>query len=63
MAGVAYLRYLMDRSDTEEHALAAYYQGPGSVQRYGILPDTERYVANIYAIRAYIAQNGAPPRG
>lgn len=62
-AGVAYLRYLMDRSPNAEIALAAYYQGPGSVQLHGMYPDTRRYVDNVLAIRSYIMLYGFPPRG
>jgi hypothetical protein len=49
--GVAYLRYLLRRfgGDTRR-ALAAYNQGPASVVRHGIRPDTEVYVDNVLAL-------------
>ena len=33
-------------------AAAAYYQGLASVQRIGMLPETQRYVANVMALRS-----------
>ena len=35
------------------HAIAAagYYQGLASVRKIGMLPETERYVANVMALR------------
>ncbi|MCW2986085.1 MAG: LysM peptidoglycan-binding protein [Conexibacter sp.] len=33
-------------------AIAAYYQGLGSVRRIGMLPETRRYVANVLALRS-----------
>jgi LysM repeat protein len=52
-AGVTYLRSLL-RSTGGDPALAAaaYYQGLGSVQRSGLLPETRRYVNNVMALRA-----------
>ncbi|MGH9149785.1 MAG: lytic transglycosylase domain-containing protein, partial [Acidimicrobiales bacterium] len=47
-----FLRYLLDRSgDDPARALAAYYQGLGSVERRGPLPQARRYVANVEALR------------
>jgi LysM repeat protein len=60
-AGVAYLGYLIDRSGSVELALAGYYQGPGSLQAYGMLPGTRQYVANVMAIRSYLLIYGVPP--
>jgi LysM repeat protein len=52
-AGVLYLRQLLrDTGGDERTAIAAYYQGLGSVRQRGLLPDTERYVANVMALRA-----------
>ncbi len=60
-AGVAYLRFLIDRTGSVQMGVAAYYQGPGSLQRDGMLPDTQQYVANVMAIRSYIMVYGVPP--
>jgi soluble lytic murein transglycosylase-like protein len=48
MGGVALLRLLLTRADLPT-AIAAYYQGLGSVRRHGLLPDTRRYVALVLA--------------
>jgi LysM repeat protein len=51
-AGVLYLGRLL-RETGGDHALAAagYYQGLASVRRIGMLPETQRYVANVLALR------------
>jgi N-acetylmuramoyl-L-alanine amidase len=52
-AGVLYLRQLIqDAGGDEARAIASYYQGPSSVRRLGLLPDTQRYVANVTALRS-----------
>ena len=52
-AGVMYLRQLMaDSGGDEAAALASYYQGAASVRQLGLLPDTQRYVANVTALKA-----------
>jgi N-acetylmuramoyl-L-alanine amidase len=52
-AGVLYLRQLLaDAGGDQAQALASYYQGADSVRRLGMLPDTQRYVANVIALRA-----------
>ena len=52
-AGVLYLRQLMaDSGGDEALALASYYQGAASVRRLGLLPDTQRYVANVAALKS-----------
>lgn len=61
-AGVAYLRQLLDRyEDDEALALAAYYAGPGTVDRHGpSLPpsaETRSYVSKVSAI----AGDAPPP--
>jgi soluble lytic murein transglycosylase-like protein len=61
-AGVALLSWLADRSATTEMALINYVQGQGSVARNGVFPETRAYVANVLALRAYIAANGGPPQ-
>lgn len=45
-----YLRWLLARYGTASDALAAYYQGPGSLERNGAFAETERYVANVLAL-------------
>jgi N-acetylmuramoyl-L-alanine amidase len=51
-AGVLYLRQLLRQTaGNESAAIAAYYQGLGSVQSRGMLPETQRYVANVQALR------------
>jgi N-acetylmuramoyl-L-alanine amidase len=51
--GVLYLRQLLrDFGGDENSAIAAYYQGEGAVRSRGILPETQRYIANIDALRA-----------
>jgi N-acetylmuramoyl-L-alanine amidase len=52
-AGVMYLRQLIaDSGGDETLALASYYQGAASVRTLGLLPDTQRYVANVTALKA-----------
>jgi LysM repeat protein len=52
-AGVLYLGELLrDTGGDPAHAVAAYYQGLGSVRQIGMLPTTRRYVANVLALRA-----------
>jgi soluble lytic murein transglycosylase-like protein len=55
-AGVLYLGQLLrDTGGDEAEAVAAYYQGLGSVRRVGILPETRRYVDDILALRQRFA--------
>ena len=51
-AGALYLNQLL-RETGGDPALAAagYYQGLASVRRIGMLPETQRYVANVLALR------------
>ena len=51
-AGSLYLAHLL-RETNGDPALAAagYYQGLSSVRRIGMLPETQRYVANVLALR------------
>jgi LysM repeat protein len=44
-------RLLRDTGGDQATAIAAYYQGLGSVRRIGMLPETRRYVANVLALR------------
>jgi soluble lytic murein transglycosylase-like protein len=52
-AGVLYLGRLLQETGGD-HALAAagYYQGLASVRRIGMLPETQRYVANVMALKS-----------
>jgi LysM repeat protein len=45
-------RLLRDTGGDTPTAIAAYYQGLGSVRRIGMLPETRRYVANVLALRS-----------
>lgn len=50
--GVAYLRALLRIFHGNERlSVAAYYQGPGAVQAYGIFPGSQGYVRNVLALR------------
>jgi LysM repeat protein len=52
-AGVMYLRQLLaDSGGDEATALASYYQGAASVRQLGQLPDTQKYVANVTALKS-----------
>src|SRR3954447_26155918 len=52
-AGVLYLgRLLQQTGGDPAMAAAGYYQGLASVRRIGMLPETQRYVANVLALRA-----------
>jgi soluble lytic murein transglycosylase-like protein len=51
-AGSLYLgQLLQDTGGDERMAVAAYYQGLGSVRENGLLPETEQYVNNVMALR------------
>jgi soluble lytic murein transglycosylase-like protein len=51
-AGVLYLGSLLRETGGDPTlAAAAYYQGLSSVRRIGMLPETQRYVANVLALR------------
>jgi LysM repeat protein len=52
-AGSVLLAHLLrDTGGDPATAVAAYYQGLGSVRRIGMLPETRRYVANVLALRS-----------
>jgi soluble lytic murein transglycosylase-like protein len=52
-AGSMYLAQLIrDAGGDESLAAAFYYQGEGSVRAIGMLPETQRYVANVTALRS-----------
>ena len=47
----AFLRYLLDQTRGDQRvALAAYYQGLGSVRRIGLYGETQQYVKSVMAI-------------
>ena len=51
-AGVLYLRQLLqDTGGDQRAAIAAYYQGLGSVRANGLLPETEQYVNNVQSLQ------------
>jgi peptidoglycan hydrolase-like protein with peptidoglycan-binding domain len=50
--GVVYLRQLLrEFHGNESLALAAWYQGPSSVRKRGVLPGTRAFVADVLALR------------
>jgi soluble lytic murein transglycosylase-like protein len=52
-AGVLYLKQLLAETGGDEStAIAGYYQGIGSVRSRGLFDDTQRYVANVQALRS-----------
>ena len=50
-AGVVMLRALTRAADSEDVAIAGYYQGLSSVQSRGMFTDTKQYVASIKALK------------
>ena len=53
--GTRFLRYLLDSNGGNvDRALASYYQGLRSVRERGPLPETERFVANVKALRGRV---------
>ena len=60
-AGAALLAWLLALAGDENLALAYYVQGQGSVARDGLYPETRAYIADVRALRAYIARHGQPP--
>jgi soluble lytic murein transglycosylase-like protein len=51
-AGSLLLARLLRETGDPATAVAAYYQGLGSVRRIGMLPETRQYVANVLALRS-----------
>ena len=50
--GTRFLRYLLDRNGGDrDAALASYYQGLRSVREWGVFSETQRFVANVKALR------------
>jgi soluble lytic murein transglycosylase-like protein len=53
LAGVYWLSYLLRfYGGNEQRAIAAYYEGQGNLARYGFLPGTRQYVADVLALKA-----------
>ena len=53
--GAVFFRHLLrEFRGSEQLALAAYYQGPKAVREDGVYPLTERYVANVLALRTRV---------
>ena len=51
-AGAMYLGYLADNTGNDPvSTVASYYQGLGSVQSGGLLPETQQYVDSVLALR------------
>jgi LysM repeat protein len=59
-AGVVLINVLQRNTRTTRHAIGAYYQGLGGVQRHGLYPDTRRYVKSVRAIEARLAAGRTP---
>jgi LysM repeat protein len=53
-SGVAYLTVLYDETGSVEDALAAYYQGLGSLERDGMYDDTREYIDLIFGFQRMI---------
>lgn len=51
-AGVLYLKSLLNETGDESSAIAAYYQGLGALRSRGVFDDTQRYIANVQALRS-----------
>jgi LysM repeat protein len=53
--GVAYIHHLLaEFGGNERLALAAYYQGPGAVETFGVLPVSKLYVADVLALKSRV---------
>jgi soluble lytic murein transglycosylase-like protein len=51
--GVVYVRQLLrEFTGNERKALAAWYQGPASVRKRGILPESKVFVDNVLALKS-----------
>jgi soluble lytic murein transglycosylase-like protein len=57
--GVTLLHSLLNATGGDPAmAAAGYYQGLPSVQKYGLFPDTQRYVQSVMALRSRFAGGG-----
>jgi soluble lytic murein transglycosylase-like protein len=59
-AGVVLLHVLRANTKDTRHAIGAYYQGLGGVQRHGLSPATRRYVKSVQATQRRIAAGRLP---
>lgn len=59
-AGVVLLHVLRANTNSTRHAIGAYYQGLGGVQKHGLSPATKRYVKSVQAIQRRIAAGRMP---
>lgn len=57
LAGVILLRQLVRATHRVDRALAGYYQGLGSIDAIGLLPQTRDYIRTVSALRAYFARS------
>ena len=52
-AGVLFIRHLLALYDGDQHrALAAWYQGPAALARYGVFKVTRPFVADVLALES-----------
>lgn len=58
-AGVVLLKLLRQEAGPK-HAVAGYYQGLAGVREHGMYRSTERYVANVMALKKRIARGWSP---
>lgn len=58
--GVVLIGVLAHHTSSRERQVAAYYQGLGAVQRYGIYDQSRPYVANVLAIKRRIEVGHLP---
>ena len=58
-AGVVLVR-LLRAETTLRRAVAAYYQGLGSVRRHGLYPSTRHYVRNVLALHRRLRHGWRP---
>ncbi len=54
-AGVLLLRDLLTATGSAPKAMAGYYQGLGSVEQFGLLPQTTRYIQNVQLLQKRFA--------
>lgn len=52
VAGVAFIKYVQDRTPTLDQGIGAYYQGLGGVLDHGLNPEARDYVAKVRAAMA-----------
>ncbi len=53
--GIAYIHHLLVEFGGDERlALAAYYQGPGAVEAFGVLPVSDLYIADVLALKSRV---------